>query len=268
MKYVFCLITLFFFSITSCRTGNLVVVADINSDIKEASGIEMVPNSPLFWVIEDAGNANKIYGLNEKGNIEKEINIENADNEDWEELTSDAQGNMYIGDFGNNSKKRERYAILKIPNINSLLDKAQASYINFTLPKSMKSKDFESFFLYNDNFYIFSKENKKAVLISVPNSPGDHVAIYLTQFDLAGKKNEITAADISDDGKTVVLLNHDKLWRLTGFKTDNFFEGVIESFDFKHDSQKEGICFKNQSTVYINDESNKSEGGNIYSFKF
>jgi hypothetical protein len=29
----------------------------------------------LLWVIEDSGNANKIYGLNPKGKLEKSITI-------------------------------------------------------------------------------------------------------------------------------------------------------------------------------------------------
>ena len=268
MKYLLNLIAILVFSLASCQTGKLNVIVDINSDLEEVSAIEVTSNNPLFWVIEDAGNKNSIYGLDNTGRIVKSIDIENAKNEDWEDLTSDSQGNMYIGDFGNNSKKREEFSILKISNINTVKDKSTASKINFTLPKNVKSKDFEAFFLLNDKFYIFSKENKDALLISVPNVIGNHVATLITEFKLKGKHSEITSADISDDGKTVVLLNHDKLWKLTRFTNDNFFNGNIESIDFEHDSQKEGICFKNESSIYITDESSKSEGGNIYSFNF
>ncbi|MGC1205666.1 MAG: hypothetical protein WA839_12370, partial [Flavobacteriaceae bacterium] len=174
---------------------------------------------------------------------------------------------MYIGDFGNNSEKRDEFSILKISNIDTVKDQLIASKIDFTLPEKVKSKDFEAFFLLNDKFYIFSKEDKGALLISVPNITGNHVATLITEFKLKGKHNKITSADISEDGKTVVLLNHDKLWKLTGFTNDNFFNGNIKSINFEHDSQKEGICFKSESSVYITDESNKSEGGNIYSLK-
>ena len=63
-----------------------------------------------------------------------------------------------------------------------------------------------------------------------------------------------------------MLLNHDKLWKLTNFKGDNFLDGTVEELKFNHDSQKEGVCFKNNTTVYITDEKDKSEGGNIYEF--
>jgi hypothetical protein len=62
----------------------------------------------LLWVIEDS-NANKIYGLNPKGKLEKSITIQNAENIDWEEITKDKEGNLYIGDFGNNENKEKMH---------------------------------------------------------------------------------------------------------------------------------------------------------------
>ena len=50
-------------------------------------------------------------------------------------------------------------------------------------------------------------------------------------------------------------------------QNDDFFSGNIEELPFDHNSQKEGICFKNDAMVYITDERNGDEGGNIYSFK-
>ncbi len=91
----------------SCQTGNLSVIADLPNSLKETSAVELIGNSNLIWVIEDAGNKNILYGLNTKGKIVKEIKITNAKNTDWEDLASDSLGNIYIGDFGNNSKKPE-----------------------------------------------------------------------------------------------------------------------------------------------------------------
>jgi len=251
-------------SITSCKTGKLNVITDLPNSLKEASAIETTSHSDLLWTIEDAGNKNNIYGLDLKGNIVKDIDISNSSNIDWEDLTSDNKGNLYIGDFGNNSKNRDDFTIYKISNLDDVETKAER--IRFNLPKEMNSEDFESFFLLNDNFYIFSKENKSSVLLKVPNNIGKHTAELITEFKLKDKKAKITSADVSEDGKTIVLLNHDKLWKITNFKSDNFFEGDIEELDFKHDSQKEGVCFIDNKTVYITDEKNKGEGGNLYTF--
>lgn len=254
------------FLTTSCHTGKLSVIADLPSNLKETSAIETTTTSDLLWVIEDAGNKNNLYGLNEKGQIIKDLEIENIQNIDWEDLTSDQEGNIYIGDFGNNSKKRKNFAIYKVSNPEDASHKTTAEVITFSLPQNMKSEDFESFFLYNNAFYIFSKDHKKCELIKIPNQIGDHVAVYISKTKLKGKNTKVTSADISDDGKTVVLLNHDKLWKLSGFKSDDFFSGTIERVDFEHDSQKEGITFIANEKVLITDEKTKHEGGNIYSF--
>jgi len=260
------LISLVFVLSTACQTGTLTVQADLPQHLKEISAVEQTTNSSLLWVIEDAGNKNEVYGLNEQGAQEVAIEITGAKNKDWEELTSDNEGNLYIGDIGNNNHKREVFTIYKIKNPAKNTTTLTAEEIKFRMPTGVKSKDFEAFFLYEQQFYLFSKENGKAVLLSVPNSVGTHTARLITHFKLAGNNTKITSADISDDGKTVVLLNHDNLWKLDQFTGDNFFTGQITALPFMHSSQKEGICFKSDSSVYITDEKNKSSGGNLYRF--
>nr|WP_321243034.1 hypothetical protein [uncultured Psychroserpens sp.] len=251
---------------TSCNSGKLTVITDLPSSLKETSAIEKTTTSDILWVIEDAGNKNNLYGLNSKGDIIKDISISNIQNIDWEDLTSDTLGNIYIGDFGNNNKKRENFAIYKVSNPENASAETTAEVISFKLPKNMKSEDFESFFLHNGSFYIFSKTHKKMKLFKVPNTVGDHEASYISEIKLKGKNTKVTSADISSDGKTVVLLNHDKLWKLTDYNADDFFNGTIKAIEFDHDSQKEGINFIVPNKVLITDEKTKNEGGNLYSF--
>lgn len=246
--------------------GQLQFLGDINNSLKEVSAAESIPQSNLIWTIQDSGNDSELLGLNDKGEIIKTITIDNVSNIDWEDLTSDQDGNLYIGDFGNNNKKRKIFRILKINAEDLNRTNATADIIEFTLPKKQSSKDFEGFFLLDDSFYIFSKETKKFFVIKVPNTAGRHEAIMHSDFNLDGKDNKITGADISDDGKIIVLLNHDKLWKLSDFKEDDFFSGKIEELPFEHSSQKEGICFKTNSKVIVTDERNGTTGGNIYSF--
>ena len=262
MKPIFILVLLFL----SCNTGRLDIIAEIDNDIDESSALEIVKGSDLLWTIEDAGNKNYLFGLNHKGKIKKKIKITNVKNIDWEDLTSDDTGNIYIGDFGNNSKKRKNLAIYKVKIDTLTGNKTTAEEIIFSMPKKIKPEDFESFFLFQNNFYIFSKNPKKNLLLKVPNEIGSHTAILLDKFELDGKQTKVTSAAISPDKKTVVLLNHDKLWKISNFKSDTFFKGDIEVLKFDHTSQKEGICFKDENTVYISDEQSKSNSSYIYSF--
>jgi hypothetical protein len=254
--------------VTSCGShGRLTFEGDIANSLTEISAAEVGINPKIVWTIQDAGNSNTLFGLNMKGHIKRSIVISNVKNIDWEDLTSDNFGNLYIGDFGNNSEKRKVFRILRINHEDLDKNSAQAEFIEFTLPKNQDSKDFEAFFLHNNTFYIFSKETKKFIVLTVPNEVGKHIAKLGSKYNFDGKNNKITSADISTDGKTIVLLNHDKLWKICHFKDDDFFSGTIDKLSFKHNSQKEGICFKSDSEVIITDERKGSEGGNIYSFK-
>jgi sugar lactone lactonase YvrE len=40
--------------------------------------------------------------------------VENAENNDWEDITKDIHGNIYVGDFGNNDNDRQNLSILKL----------------------------------------------------------------------------------------------------------------------------------------------------------
>lgn len=251
----------------SFKIGKLDILTSIDNTLEEVSAIALVKQSNLYWVIEDAGNKNNLYALNSKGKIEKTITISNAKNVDWEDLTTDSVGNIYIGDFGNNKRKRKEFTIYKVSNTKTIGKnaKAEAEILTFTLPKNIKSEDFESFFLWNDCFYLFSKNHKHTNIFRLENKTGTQVAQLISTHKFKGKDNRITSADISKDGKTVILLNHEKIWQLSNFQGEYFFEGTVKSLNLKHDSQKEGIAFLNNKTIIITDETNKNDG-NIYSF--
>ncbi len=83
-------------------------------NLKEVSGIYYSNNSQSIWAIEDSGNENEIYALDSTGNILKTIQITDIENIDWEDITQDKTGNIYIGDFGNNDNDRKNLAIYQI----------------------------------------------------------------------------------------------------------------------------------------------------------
>ena len=91
----------FSFIFFSCNTGDLKVIIDLPLTLSEVSGLETDTNTDLLWMVNDSGNKPILYGLNLAGDIIKSIKI-NAKNRDWEDLTTDPEGNIYIGNFGNN----------------------------------------------------------------------------------------------------------------------------------------------------------------------
>lgn len=277
MKFTYLLpATILLLSCSQSQPTKLKEIASLS--LKEVSGIEYV-NGKL-WALEDSGNKNKIYNIADNGGVAKEITITNATNTDWEDMAADKEGNIYIGDFGNNNNDRKDLAIYKLAagNLGTAADKITFYYPEqkaFPPKKSEFIYDAESFFVHNGNFYLFTKNRSKGFdgtvsIYRVPNKAGNHAAKLLGTLKTCSTYHTcaLTSADISPDGTKVVLLSGDKIWLLTGFGTDNFADCKMTEIALNHYSQKEGICFKDNDNLYIADEkSGKGEGKKLYSLK-
>jgi len=275
------LILVLFTCLISCDNGNLNTLADLPKALNEASGIETTDYSDLIWMINDSGNASKLFAVNEKGNIKKELNI-NAENNDWEDLTSDDKGNIYIGDFGNNNNNRKNLTILKVSNY-SLNNSGEVAVerILFKYPNQHKFPpkkkqlyfDCEAFFYHRDSLFLFTKSRAhnnfgQTSLYKIPAKLGNYIAQYTSTFNTCSDMDcWITGADISKDGKNVVLLSPRSVWMFTDYKGTDFFSGTVTELDLNQNSQKEGICFKNENTLYIVDEKAHGFDGNLYTLK-
>ena len=111
-RFVFLILIL---SQLNCQNpGKLHVVTDMPVSLKEESGIVAFDKTSV-WIVEDSGNHDKIYKVDFNGDILKEFKVKNAKNTDWEDLTKDKKGNLYIGDFGNNYNIRKDLTILSYP---------------------------------------------------------------------------------------------------------------------------------------------------------
>ncbi|MFV8359776.1 hypothetical protein [Flavobacterium sp. LS1P3] len=271
------------FTFLSCQqdSGALTTVYSLPKKLKEVSGITYSKSSNLLWTLEDSGNANEIYGLNFKnGKIEKTIIVENTENIDWEDITKDKDGNLYIGDFGNNDNERKDLSIYKI-DIKSLADESAipAYKVSFAYPEQKKFPpkktemfyDVEGFFEFKNNFYLFTKNRSKgfdgtAFLYKISNTAGFHQAVLMGEFKTCDNYNHcaITAATISPDESKVAVLTHDKVFLFENFEADNFLNGTKTILELDHFSQKEAASFIDNDILFIADERSKSIGGNVY----
>ena len=266
---------------TACNSGPLKTLANLPKTLEEVSGTEKTSKSKLIWMLNDSGNKPVLYGLNKKGNIKQTVKVK-AKNNDWEDLTTDQDGNLYIGDFGNNHNNRKNLAILKIKASDLNQKKANnIEYIHFSYedqnkfpPKANEMYfDCEAFFYLKNNLYLFTKSrvhNKhgKTTVYKLPAKGGRYIAKRIGSFFTGeGLENWTTAIDISDDETKIALLTPKAAWVFSNFKADYFFNAPYKIYEFNNSSQKEGICFKNNNTLYITDEKSHGNGGNLYELK-
>ena len=276
---LFKLSILYFILFISCSSKTdsgekIAILFDFPKDISEVSGITFHNN--LIWSIQDSGNSNEVFGFDESGKLIEQIEVQDAENIDWEAITSDKHGNLYIGDFGNNDNDRQDLAIYKLAssNYSKVSEKISFYYpeqTDFPAKKKEKLYDCEAFFLYQNAFYLFTKNRSKgfdgtSLIYKIPAIAGNHPAKLIGKFKTCANYNScvITGATISSDEKQIVLLGHDRLWLFNNFKGDDFLSGKLSELDLNHHSQKEGICFKDNETLFIADERSKKIGGKLY----
>tara|TARA_R110002051_G_scaffold141279_3_gene214287 strand:+ start:179 stop:1027 length:849 start_codon:yes stop_codon:yes gene_type:complete len=271
-----------FFFLAGCSNyGQLTFVTKLPKAIKENSGMVYYENEKA-WFIEDHGNDDVIYQVQFNGDLLKELRVKNAKNEDWEDLTQDKEGNIYIADIGNNNNKRKDLRIYKIPNPEiETGDKIDAEVIHFSYPEQKKFPpkksdliyDAEAIFYRDNSLYIITKNRSepfsgKALIYKIPAKKGKYTAKLIGEFTPCQTTGicQITSADISPDGKKIVLLGYGFLWIFTNFTDDDFTKGNLETIDLGATTQIESVCFKDNNTLLISDEERANTGRNLYSF--
>lgn len=262
---------------------DLTELFSFSKSLKEVSGIIITDDSPLIWTLEDSGNKNEIYAVDDKGKIKKTVELKGVKNNDWEDITKDSQGNLYVGDFGNNDNSRKDLAIYKIDKKalsgseavpSAIIRFAYPEQTDFPSKKKNRNFDVEGFIEWKGNFYLFTKNRSSnfdgtAFVYKIPNATGFHKAQRIGEF-ITGPDFDnyaITSVAMSPDEKKVALLTHSKIILFQSFEKDDFLSGQRTDLDLNHSSQKEGICFKDNTTVYIADEKVKKTGGKLYEFK-
>lgn len=179
-------------------------------EILEASGLYYAGKDSLWW-LNDSGNPPELFLTDQKGHLKQTVLLP-AVNRDWEDLTADNQGNIYIGEFGNNQNKRQDLRIYIYHPSTNALDSILFSYPDqhaFPPAPGQCNFDMEGFFWHNDSLHLFSKNrllkgNYYTKHYTLPAHPGNFVAALKDSVYL--KNRVVTAAAISPDNQTVALL--------------------------------------------------------------
>ncbi len=254
-------------------------IAALPKVINEASGLAAYDRDSIFWTHNDGGKA-ILYGIDRNGTIKRVIHLINK-NRGWEDLTIDKDGHLYIAATGNNKNDKKELKIYKLPDVATIVkpltlaDAIIFSYEDqdeYPASPSQANFDCDAIVSMGDSIYLFSKNrtfpfNGVINVYALPNSPGQYVAKKTDSFKLNGTafENWITGVDVSNDGKLLAILFHNKIIFIENFAPGGFSKGDFYTIPLGHFSHKAGICFTAKDTLYIVDEMEMGIlGGNIY----
>ncbi|MCC6817134.1 MAG: SdiA-regulated domain-containing protein [Saprospiraceae bacterium] len=277
------LFILFIYSLETKAQVSLTELCKLDEKLHESSGLVYDNSSQSFWTIVDSDGQPKLYEIDTTCQILRTLIIKNAANIDWEEITLDSEGNLYIGDFGNNSNNRKDQRIYKIKKSDyknsdevspEIIDFHYSDQTEFPPEDINKNYDMEAMIWLNHNIYLFSKNRTNpfsgyTYQYRIPDSAGSYAASRIDSFYTGSGPSLffwITGAAISPDFDQLCLLTHDKIWLFHPLNKEKLFSSPVKRISLGHFSQKEGVSYMASKTIFITDEYNSMirNGGRLY----
>ncbi len=235
------------------RTGTLDRILD------ECSGICPSPWSEHFLMLNDSGGKPEIYEVSKNGELISTRPVPGAVNRDWEEITADPAGNVYIGDFGNNGNSRQDLTIYKYAG-GASAGTAAPRKITFRYerqtfePGEKKEYDCEAFFWANDSLYLFTKSWETGIracrMYVLPDRPGDYEVAPRDEVFL---KAQITGAAISPDKSRFALISYGKIFLFNITNGQIGFRSPLACIKIAR-KQTEAIMFEGTETLLFTNE--------------
>lgn len=199
----------------------------------EASGIVASRKDPgLYFWLRDGGPAkpgrprDALWGLRiGTGQVPEAVRgdelfpafpVSGASNVDWEALTIDDAGDLWIGELGANDCKR-RQRLYRVPEPDPATEGTLAVRASYAVrfpdnPKSgCRTYNSEAMFWIDGHLYLFAKTDRSPVYrVDLPES-GDQAT--LTRIGQLGRGiDNISAASVSDDRTRLMVLDHERTW--------------------------------------------------------
>lgn len=286
MKNIFCLILFFIALQVYSQTSSWTQLCKLEQKMIHSSGILTLNDGETFWTQVDNSSPEELYEISKDCQVVRTLKVTNVSKTDWEDITHDDQGTIYIGDFGNNNNNRTNLKIYILKNVSqNISDTVAAEVIKFKYANqnaypplaSEQNFDMEAMVWYHDSLHLFSKNRTNPFLgytyqYVMPAIPGEYELWPVDSFKTGDGPMVffwITGAAINQKDKQLILLSHDRIWMFSDFESGMFFQGKSQMIILPTYSQKEGICFAKENTWYLTDEyfSTLGLGGNLYEMK-
>ena len=257
------------------------VVAHLSSsEINESSGLAVSKcQKDVFWTHNDSGDGPFLYAFDSSGKRLGTWRLSRTRNIDWEDMATVKAGDgtcyLYVGEIGDNDRKRDVHAIYRMVEPVVSGDAASSSkkdplpidtyeVLKFRYPNARHNAEALLVHPANHDIYVITKslDGASHVFALKPNFDVTDVqdGSPVAEISLpAIPKGFVTGGDISPDGKRVVLCDY-----FTGFELilpneakrfDDIWVQKLIAFDLGPREIGESIAYaEDENTVWATTE--------------
>jgi hypothetical protein len=247
--------------------------------VKESSGIVASRRYPgVFWTHNDSGDTARLFAFRRDGTPVPEgleeyrgVNIQRANNRDWEDIALSEDGILYVGDIGNNNSTRRDLAIYVIAEPDPQTSSSAASirrvpfaYPDQTaFPPTAKNFDAEALFWADGTLWVLTKhhDDTGTTLYRFDSLRSDQTNV-LTRVEEFATDFPVSAAEASADGKRLAVLTDKSIWVFERIVPASSWFAGKQWHQRIHAGNAEAICWSGDDLVLTN------EGGDIFVVPF
>lgn len=194
----------------------------------------------VFWTLSDSGAKPVLVPVRADGSkvftakgYAQGVALAGATNVDWEALAGDDEGNLIVGDVGNNVSRRKELAFYLCAEPAPEVASVPARKITFAWPDQTAfpdpelAHDCEAMFLLRGKLYLLTKHRRDTLTdlwrADLP-ATGDRATLTkLARFDIGGM---VTDACLSPDRTRLAVLTYRNVWVFDLPATgEDFFRG-------------------------------------------
>jgi hypothetical protein len=230
-------------------------------ELTESSGIVASRSFPgVFWTHNDHGQIPKLFAIAREGGTIGKFKVTGATISDWEDISIDDSGNLYIADIGNNNVNRNELQVYRVvepnPRGSGSVRVGRAWHLKFP----HDPKNCEGFFVHNGFGYLVSKERKNQAVDFFRFSLASSGTVTLELLGSLRVGADVSAATISRDGQLLGIVTEKGAYayRINGNPLSVLrLRGFFTAFD---DTTMEGGTFAGNGLLV------SSEDGQLFLF--
>jgi hypothetical protein len=230
--------------------GPPVHLADLEEKgVDESSGVVASRRNPgLYWTHNDSGDGPFLYAFDRKGRRRGVWRVAGAEARDWEDVAAGpgpikGQSYLYVGDIGDNDKDRKEIVVYRVAEpvvnadtvVNSTTEPyetAPAEVIRLRYPDGKHDAEALAVHPETGDLYVITKTRNPTSATGVYKLAAPYPAAAVNTLEKIGElrvpslfPGMLTGADISPDGRRVVLCDYFNAYELAQA------EGAAGSFD-------------------------------------